>query len=75
MIELYELKGKLLEQWVINKCKMNKISHDNQFISDLIKLNFNNSLSISQTIYQQSLMNIKDNKSLVESSKSANMIL
>ena len=69
LIELYELKGKLLEQWVINKCKINKISHDNHFISDLIKLNFNNSLSISQTIYQQSLMNIKDNKSLIESSK------
>ena len=69
LIEIYELKGKLLEQWVINKCKINKITYDDQFISNLIKLNFNNSLSISQTIYQQSLMNIKDNKSLVESSK------
>ena len=25
LIELYELKGKLLEQWVINKCKINKV--------------------------------------------------
>ncbi len=69
LIELYELKGKLLEQWVINKCKINKIAYDDQFISDVIKLNFNNSLSISQTIYQKSLMNIKDNKNLKENSK------
>ena len=69
LIELYELKGKLLEQWVINKCKINKISYDDQFISDLIKLNFNNSLSLSQTIYQKSLMDTKDNKSFKESSK------
>ena len=69
LIELYELKGRLLEQWVINKCKINKISHDEHFINDLIKLNFNNSLSLSQTIYQKSLMNTKDNKNLKESSK------
>ena len=69
LIELYELKGKLLEQWVINKCKINKINYDDEFITDLIKLNLNNSLSISQTIYQKSLMNIEDNKNLKESSK------
>ena len=69
LIELYELKGRLLEQWVINKCKINKISHYEHFINDLIKLNFNNSLSLSQTIYQKSLMNTKDNKNLKESSK------
>ena len=69
LIEIYELKGKLLEQWVINKCKINKISYDDQFISNLIKLNFNNSLSISQTIYQKSLMGIIDERDNIENSK------
>ena len=69
LIELYELKGKLLEQWVINKCKINKISYDDQFISNLIELNFNNSLSISQTIYQKSLMDVIDERDTVENSK------
>ena len=69
LIELYELKGKLLEQWVINKCKINKISYDDQFISNLIELNFNNSLSISQTIYQKSLMDVIDKRDTAENSK------
>lgn len=69
LIELYELKGKLLEQWVINKCKINKLSYDDQFISNLIKLNFNNSLSISQTIYQKSLINVADESETIENSK------
>jgi DNA polymerase III delta subunit len=69
LIELYELKGKLLEQWVINKCKINKISFDDQFISNLIKLNFNNSLSISQTIYQKSLMSGIYDSDINENSK------
>ena len=69
LIELYELKGKLLEQWVINKCKINKISYDDQFISNLIELNFNNSLSISQTIYQKSLMDVIDERDTAENSK------
>ena len=69
LIEIYELKGKLLEQWVINKCKINKISYDDQLISNLIELNFNNSLSISQTIYQKSLMNVIDERDTAENSK------
>ena len=69
LIEIYELKGKLLEQWVINKCKINKISYDDQFLSNLIKLNFNNSFSISQTIYQKSLMGIIDERDNIENSK------
>jgi DNA polymerase III delta subunit len=69
LIELYELKGKLLEQWVINKCKINNISYDDKFISNLIKLNFNNSLSISQTIYQKSLMGIIYERDSAENSK------
>ena len=69
LIELYELKGKLLEQWVINKCKINKISYDDQFISNLIESNFNNSLSISQTIYQKGMMDVIDKRDTVESSK------
>ena len=62
LIELYELKGKLLEQWVINKCKINKINYDDELISNLIESNLNNSLSISQTIYQKSLMDVIENK-------------
>jgi DNA polymerase III delta subunit len=69
LIELYELKGKLLEQWTLNKCKINKISYDDQFISNLIELNFNNSLSISQTIYQKSLMDVIDERDTTENSK------
>jgi DNA polymerase III delta subunit len=69
LIELYELKGKLLEQWVINKCKINKVSYDDQFISNLIELNFNNSLSISQIIYQKSLMDVIDERGTIENSK------
>ena len=69
LIELYELKGKLLEQWVINKCKINKISYDDQFISNLIESNFNNSLSISQTIYQIGMLDVIDKRDTVESSK------
>jgi DNA polymerase III delta subunit len=56
VIELYELKGKVLEQWVINKCKINKIAYDEDVINNLIKSNFNNSLAISQVIYQRSLL-------------------
>ena len=55
IIELYELKGKLLEKWVINKCKINKLDYDEDEINNLIKSNFNNSLAISQIIYQRSL--------------------
>jgi DNA polymerase III delta subunit len=69
LIELYELKGKLLEQWTLNKCKINKISYDDQFISNLIELNFNNSLSISQTIYQYSLMDVNCERDTLENSK------
>jgi DNA polymerase III delta subunit len=69
LIELYELKGKLLEQWATNKCKINKISYDDQFISNLIELNFNNSLSISQTIYQKSLIDVIGERDTLDNSK------
>ena len=69
LIELYELKGKLLEQWTLNKCKINKISYDDQFISNLIELNINNNISISQTIYQYSLMDVNCERDTLENSK------
>ncbi len=56
VIELYELKDKVLEKWVINKCKINKVAYDEDVINNLIKSNFNNSLAISQVIYQRSLL-------------------
>jgi len=56
VIELYELKGKVLEKWVINKCKINKVAYDEDIINNLINSNFNNSLAISQVVYQRSLL-------------------
>lgn len=56
VIELYELKDKVLEKWVTNKCKINKVAYDEDVINNLIKSNFNNSLAISQVIYQRSLL-------------------
>ncbi len=68
VIEIYELKGRLLEQWIENKCKINDIDYNTEFISNLIDTNFNNSFSISQTIYLKSL--IKDNHEEIVSSNS-----
>ena len=60
VIEIYELKGRLLEQWIVNKCKINDIDYNAELICNLIDTNFNNSFSISQAIYLKSL--IKDNQ-------------
>ena len=56
VIELYELKGKLLEKWILNKCKVNKVECTEDSIQNLIKSNFNNSFAISQAIYKKSLL-------------------
>lgn len=69
VIEVYELKGKILEQWVINKCKINKINFNELFVNKLINFNFNNSLAISQAIYQKSLMKNQDSDKVSEDSK------
>tara|TARA_B100000035_G_scaffold315472_1_gene336689 strand:- start:10109 stop:11062 length:954 start_codon:yes stop_codon:yes gene_type:complete len=59
VIEIYELKGQVLEQWVANKLKINNINYDANSIRELINLNFNNSLAISQAIYLRGLTNDK----------------
>tara|TARA_Y100000768_G_scaffold209977_1_gene158182 strand:- start:4034 stop:4996 length:963 start_codon:yes stop_codon:yes gene_type:complete len=69
IVEIYELQGNLLKQWVTNKCKRYEINHDEEFISTIINSNMNNSLSISQEIYQRSFIENKDNKTFVNNSK------
>lgn len=59
VIEIYELKGPVLEQWVTNKFKVNDVDCDADSVRELISSNFNNSLSISQAIYLQGLTNNK----------------
>ena len=61
VIEIYELKGQILEQWIANKCKISGISYEANFINKLIDSNFNNSLSISQAIYLSGISNDKVN--------------
>jgi len=61
VVEIYELKGQILEQWIANKCKMSGIGYEADSINNLIDSNFNNSLSISQAIYLSGLSNDKMN--------------
>ena len=68
MVEIYELKGQVLERWVIGKCKANNIGLDKGYIKELIDLNLNNTLSISQSIYLKGLMG-SNTSSKLESSK------
>ena len=68
MVEIYELKGQVLERWVVGKCKANNIEFDQDFIKELIDCNLNNTLSISQSIYLRGLMGSEVN-SMIESSK------
>ncbi len=67
VIEIYELKGKILEHWVMNKYKINNLEFSNDSIRDVINSNLNNSLSISQHIYLQGIN--RNNKLLSNSSK------
>ena len=68
VVEIYELKGQVLERWIVGKCKANNVEFNQDYIKELINLNLNNSLSISQSIYLKGLM---DNNvdSMIESSK------
>ena len=59
VIEIFELKNKVLKQWAFNKCKVNQVDISDHDLEELISSNFNNSLSISQNIYIRSLMNDK----------------
>ena len=67
VIEIYELKGRILEHWVMNKYKINNLDFNNDSIRDVINSNLNNSLSISQSIYLKRLN--KNNKLLLDSSR------
>ena len=69
VIEIYELKGKILENWVTNKCKINNIEPNRSFIDKVIDSNFNNSLAISQDIYLRGLMQDTRSKGSPDSSK------
>ncbi len=69
IIEVYELQDNLLKQWIKNKCKLNGVDHDDSYVDSLINLNMNNSLSISQIIYQKSLIKNKDCNNAIKDSK------
>ena len=68
VVEIYELKGQVLERWVVGKCKASNIEFSQDYIKELIDLNLNNTLSISQSIYLKGLMGSEVN-SMIESSK------
>ena len=68
VVEIYELKGQVLERWTVEKCKANNIEFNKDYVKKLIDLNLNNSLSISQSIYLKGLVGSNVN-SMIESSK------
>ena len=68
VVEIYELKGQVLERWIVGKCKANNIESNQDYIKELIDLNLNNTLSISQSIYLKGLMDSNVNY-MIESSK------
>jgi len=69
IIEVYELQGNVLRQWVKNKCKTYGLNQDDTFIDNLINMNMNNSLSISQIIYQRSFVKNKNETNNIQDSK------
>ena len=68
VVEIYELKGQVLERWAVGKCKTNNLEFNQDYIKELIELNLNNSLSISQSIYLKGLMDNNVN-TMIENSK------
>ena len=40
VVEIYELKGQVLERWIVGKCKANNIQSNQDYIKELIDLNF-----------------------------------
>ena len=69
IVEIYELQGNVLKQWVKNKCKINSIDYDDKFVTNLINSNMNNTLSISQIIYQKSFLDNKNSTDVIHNSK------
>ncbi len=68
IIEIYELKGNVLEEWVKRKCELNNLQFDSKYIRSLITSNQNNSFAISQSIYQRGC--IQDNSDYTTSNDS-----
>lgn len=69
IIEIYELKGNVLEEWTKNKCRLNNVDYDLDFIKKILSLNQNNSLAISQYIYQLGCSKNRDSHDLCNNSK------
>ena len=69
IIEIYEIKDRVLEQWVENKCKINNIKLSRLLVSNIIGSNMNNSLAISQDIFLRSLLEDSDAINVPQNSK------
>ena len=60
IIEIFELKGEGLKNWVKQKFRKNKITYSQELFDHLIDKNEGNTSSISQELYKMSLLNISD---------------
>ena len=60
IIEVFELSGSNLNDWVRRKFTRNKINFSEELFKKLIDKNEGNTSAISQEIYKMSLLNIKD---------------
>ena len=60
IIEISELTGLNLVNWVKQKFKKNNISYSDEFFEKLIEKNEGNTSSISQELYKMSLLDISD---------------
>ena len=60
IIEISELKGIHLNNWVKQKFKKNNITYSDELFAKLIQKNEGNTSSISQELYKMSLLNISD---------------
>ena len=60
IIEVLELKGIMLKNWVKQKFVKNKIKYSDEFFERLLEKNEGNTSAISQELYKMSLLNISD---------------
>ena len=60
IIEISELKGIHLNNWVKQKFRKNNITYNDELFEKLIQKNEGNTSSISQELYKMSLLNISD---------------
>jgi DNA polymerase-3 subunit delta len=60
IIEISELRGLHLNNWVKQKFKKNNITYNDELFEKLIDKNEGNTSSISQELYKMSLLNISD---------------